>query len=203
MAMIDYGAILRVDGKIINHDMFMDVSDTGCKPADKVEINGETMNFNGDFFVYAGDEKFMVATYKTYLCVVSDGRVIWDKWPWYCNVVGETRFFDGFPSVTVRHLDPVMYPVYPGPFDPWPDDLCTKKEADRMRFRYAKKARKPLYKSFTNRFIATWDYDGRHYEIIYGYGIDPDKEIWDYIKNINYGFTQTEIEVIDSWFAET
>lgn len=203
MAMIGYGAILRVDGKIINHSMFMDVSDTGCKPVDMVEINGVTVNFGGDFFVYAGDEKFMVAAYKVILCVVSNGKVIWYKRPWHCDVVGETRFFDGLPAVTIRHLDPVMHPVYPDHFDEWLADLYPKKEADRMRLRHAKRARKPLYKSFTNRFIATWDYAGRRYELLYGYGIDPDKEVWDDIKNERYGFTQTEINVIDSWFAET
>ena len=36
MAIIDYGAILRVDGKIVNHEMFMEVSDTGYKPPEKV-----------------------------------------------------------------------------------------------------------------------------------------------------------------------
>ena len=50
------------------------------------------------------------------------------------------------------------------------------------------------------RFIAEWDYNGHHYEVIFGYGIDNDEEVWNKIKNDSYGFRQDEIAIIDSWF---
>ena len=48
--------------------------------------------------------------------------------------------------------------------------------------------------------MAEWDYKGKHYEVIFGYGIDADKEVWDDTKH-RYDFSDVERKVIDEWFG--
>lgn len=66
MAMIDYGAILRVDGKIVNLDqMFMDCADTRyiCQQAYD-EKHKQTIDIQHNYFVYAGDANFLLVFYN-------------------------------------------------------------------------------------------------------------------------------------------
>ena len=73
MSAIDYGALLRVNGKFINKndDLFSYCSDTGyvCDKAtyysdyEKKEIEIDIM---GNYYVYAGDENFLLCFYKGY-----------------------------------------------------------------------------------------------------------------------------------------
>ena len=67
MALIDYGAVLIKNGKVVNQNtMFMDMEESvGCK------IDG----MDGQYFVYAGDSELVVATYKMILRVASNGEL--------------------------------------------------------------------------------------------------------------------------------
>lgn len=204
MAMIDYGAILRVDGKMVNRDQFfMEGSDTGFVLKTATDVNGRDYLIDGEYFVYAGDERFLIVAYKTLLRVIHNGQILWESWG--CTSVGETRLFDGLPRVKVQHLDPSLYPYYGDNMDDWEkkyiEDCYQKKVAGRILNRCAKRKRKPIYKDRTNRYLATWDYDGRHYEIVYGYGIDPQYDVWNEIRDTAYGFTAQEKEIIDLWFS--
>ena len=56
------------------------------------------------------------------------------------------------------------------------------------------------YKSRNYRFVVNWENKGVKYECIYGYGVDPDKDVWNDIKDISYNFSKIEKEIIDTWF---
>lgn len=50
--------------------------------------------------------------------------------------------------------------------------------------------------------MATWEYKGKKYEVIFGEGIDPNEDVWNNIKYDRYGFTDAERQIIDRWFEE-
>lgn len=213
MAMIDYGAILRVDGKIVNHEMFMEVSDTGYKPPEKVWYPkyNDYDSVAGEYFVYAGDEDFLVCFYKSELFAVSKGEVVFSRWGNYFNSITEETFFlNNLPTITIAHLDKQMH------YDDYLDlDEYDRKMIDDDRKNNRKhhirrwqriskriwRTRKESWRyDYSHRFIATWEHKGRKYECIYGFGIDPNREVWDDIKYNSYDFSDNERDIIDMWF---
>lgn len=219
MAMIDYGALLRVDGKFINKnkDMFMDSSDTGYVCEKASYSNEDEYDINGNYFVYAGDKNFLIVFYKGIFKVISNEIIILSKWNVAFN--SETFFFDGLPNLKVSRLSKYYeYEKYES-WGAWQDfvrenwygatgneKLSELQGGTKAYKRYRKHLkvveRSKGYKTRPYRFIAEWDYNGHHYEVIFGYGIDNDEEVWNRIKNDSYGFRQDEIEIIDSWFNE-
>ena len=214
MAMIDYGAILRVDGKIVNNELFMEVSDTGYIPPEKVTDDAyeEDIYINGNYFVYAGDEDFLVCFYKTSFVVIYDGRVVLSRWGfWYENILSYTHYLNKLPSITISRLDKNKHCSgedlldYVDYYELIEEARKHNKKRELLRWqRVAKRIyrnrKAGRYQYYSQRFVATWDYDGRHYECIYGYGIDPNKEVWGEIKHKHYDFSDTERRIIDSWF---
>lgn len=208
MSMIDYGALLRVNGKFINKNcgLFMHCSDTGyiCDKAtyfNSYQNKEDEININGNYYVYAGDKNFLLCFYKRYFYVIHNNKVIHTVI--HNQFLSETFYLDGFPSVTVEHLDKNFVKRYYNK----PEDLDRKwliqrhgKKNGLLRLsRWIKHSRK-FDKELTNRWKATWDYNGNHYEVIFGSGIDPNEETWNRIKFDSYGFTNVEREIIDSWF---
>ena len=58
MASVDYGAILRKNGIFVNKDkgLFMNMKEAVGYSLEKIERgNEDTIQIEGDFFVYAGD----------------------------------------------------------------------------------------------------------------------------------------------------
>lgn len=49
------------------------------------------------------------------------------------------------------------------------------------------------------KYIAKWDYNKKHYEVIYGFGIEGDTNIYNIIKNGRYNYSKAEIDFIDKW----
>ena len=230
--MIDYGALLKVNGEFINKnsDLFMDCSDTGyvCDKAiyfDEYKNKEDVMDINGNYYVYAGDENFMICFYKGYMNVISHNKQICSRW----NIpfASETIYLDGFPSIHVQHLDKNIYTIPVESLGTWKDfvkqywigatgdEKFYELEGGHERY---KRFRKMLKRNArdrknpkrwdryrTGRWLATWEYNEKKYEVIFGYGIDPDEETWERIKfddeNGGYGFTDIEREIIDSWFA--
>lgn len=210
MAMIDYGAILRVDGKFVNKNkcLFMEVSDAEYEPPEEVydpKYNA-TIRIKGNYFVYAGDENFLVCFYKCYLCAVSKNKIIFDYWG---DNFSHQFILPNEKIIKVEHLDNNYLK------DKLSDDdlyeIATKyrnngktkqlKSLQRLfkrHYRYNKNPDK--YK--TNRYIATWEHNSHNYECIFGYGIDPNEECWEDIKNEHYDFTDIERNIIDGWFKE-
>lgn len=211
MAIIDYGALLRVDGKFINKNkgLHMDASDTGYIPPEKMQ----------DFFVYAGDEKLLLFFLKSWMVAAKGDTYIFDldNSPFISQTV---KIED--TAVKVSYLDPTIY------YDnwlkrerlPWNEYVKTiwrgatgeeplsqledgKKEYLNYRRRCKKAARYKGWKYRHKRWIAEWNHAGKHYEVIFGYGIDPDEDVWNHVKNDkNYEFTNVEIETINKWFTE-
>ena len=179
MAMIDYGAILRVDGKFINKNkgMFMETSDTGYKPPEEAIYTryDEVIKIKNNYFVYAGDENFLVCFYKTVIVIVSNGKVIVGGWSFPFKE--ETFFIDSLPSVKISHLDKQKYPDDSYILDDFDKGII---ESDRRNNKKKQiciwhkiiKRLKRWHKNksnyyYSNRYIATWDYNGHHYECIY------------------------------------
>ena len=217
MAMIDYGALLRVDGKFINKNknMFMDSSDTGYICEKAVDENGEKYDINGNYFVYAGDKNLLLVFYKGIFKVISNEKIIFSKWNLPFN--SETFFLDGLPNIKVSRLSKYYEYEKDKSLGTWQDfvrerwiDATGKEKLSELEggFKAYKRfikhlkvvARSKGYKTRPYRFIAEWNYNGHNYEVIFGYGIEPDEKVWNKIKNQSYDFRQDEIKVIDSWF---
>lgn len=230
IAAIDYGSLLRINGEFINKngDLFMDCSDTGyvCDKAtyfDEYKNKEDVMDINGNYYVYAGDENFMICFYKGYMNVISNNKQICSR----LNMpfASETIYLDGFPTIHVHHLDKNIYIEPVESIGTWKDwvkenwigatgeeklsELENGVKSFRVFLRALKrnardrKNSKRWYRYRTGRWLSTWDYNGNHYEVIFGYGIDPDEKVWERIKfdDDGYGFTDVEREIIDSWFA--
>lgn len=214
--MIDYGALLRVDGKLVNNEMFMDASDTGyvCEKAYYPKYD-EEIDIDGNYFVYAGDKELLLCFYKCQCLVVSNNKVI--KSTWSIPFISETFFLPNNVHLKISHLDreikvePFLTSTNFEDFirEEYGDNYLkniTEYELKNERKWFKKMVKKShtnkniCYKYRLNRYLAEWDYKGKHYEVIFGYGIDADKEVWDDTKH-RYDFSDVERKVIDEWFG--
>lgn len=207
MAMIDYGAILMIDGKRYNNELFMETSDCGFVPEKAYSKKyDQWMDIRGNFFVYAGDDNFMIVFYKTWCCVISAGEILYTA-SYDMRYNGETRYFDGLPTVTFEHLDKNLYEEHWDVDDDDYDYLVRaygKRRGELYYHRLLKRNRRnnSFWKVRTNRYIARWEYNGKKYEVIYGYGVDPNPEVWKDIRDSSYGFTEIEKQKINRCFDE-
>lgn len=205
MAGIDYGALLRVNGKLINKDVaFMESSDTGyiCKEATSKD---GSIDVDGNYFVYAGDESFLVVFYKTYFHVIIDNKIVY----FYVgsNFVSEEFTISGH-TIKVDHLDKNYHYVndYPRMNDSTFNILKEVhgiKYTKRKMYRMAKRRKRSRSYCLSDRFIS-WVHNGNKYECIFGYGIDSSLSVWKEIcQDYDYGYEFSEIEInkIDSWFG--
>ena len=223
MAMIDYGAILRVDGKFINKncDLFMESSDTGYIAKDIIDTDGIVRDIDGNYFVYAGDEHFCVAFYKGVYKVISDGKVIYANWNMLFN--SETHFFDNLPNLKISRLSTYYEIEQAESWGTWEDyvrenwidatgkeKLSELSDGTKIYKRFKKHAKKVAYvnkhggyyKFRPYRFLAEWNYNEHHYEVIFGYRIEPNEEVWNQIKNDAYDFREDEKQIIENWFQK-
>lgn len=210
MSMIDYGALLRVDGKLVNRDgdLFMDMQEAVGFTLDKAQYfyNGKDyeIDISDNFYVYTGKPEFLLTFYKTHFYIISNGKVI--KSVSTDERINEYSFYINGVNVTVSQLDKKWRNNYYEKFDD--DDkerlyyLHGKKKANMIIYRQAKKSRRVSYRYKSCRYIAKWEYDGKKYEVLYGYGIEPDFDIWNGVKDRAYDFSDDEKKFIDSWFAE-
>ena len=221
---MDYGAILRVDGKFINKnkDLFMNCSDMGYVCKEVEYLDGAKAYIDGNYFVYAGDENFLVVFYRGLFNVIHNNKIIGSE----CNISfnSETFYFEGLPTLKVEHLDKNIY------FEPvesegtWEDyvrenwrgatgkEKLSELEHGGKRYKWFKKNLKITARSRrnpdryckykTDRWLATWEYNGKKYEVIFGSGIDPNEKVWNNIKYDSFGFTDVERKIIDNWFEE-
>lgn len=204
MAMMDYGALLRVDGVFINKNkgMFMDKSDSGYICNKVIGLDGEEMKIDGNYFVYAGDKDLMMVFYKGIFHAISDGKVI--NSGYNIPFLSETKYLNGLSSIKITHLSKENVLEYYEKLDQddfeWFKRQYGTKNGTIAFHRSLKKSRKVAYKSLTGRWLASWGHNNKKYEVIFGYGIEPDEDVWNQIKNESYGFKGDEIKIIDSWF---
>ncbi len=183
----------------------MNCSDTGyvCKKVEYPDDN--SIYVNGNYFVYAGDENFLIAFYKGLFNIIHNNKIIYSD----CNIpfISETFYFEGLPTVKVEHLDKKLineFPDLPDKYDiEWYYERYRKKKAQLKLYRLVKNRRKIVCKDRTFRWLATWEYNGKKYEVIFGSGIDPNEDVWNDIKYDAYDFTDIERKIIDSWFNES
>lgn len=212
MSIMDYGAILRVNGKFVNknEDLFMEKSDTGYVCEKALHDDGKYYDIDGDYFVYAGDEDLLFCFYKGMAKAVSHNKVIWTGWNFPFK--SETFYINDNVKITVKRLDSKYYVDYIPHIDQNDYEYMVykrgKRRADIWRNRFYKNIHMVLsgrcgsYTRRSYRFLAEWEHNGKSYEVIFGSGIDPDEQVWENIKNTSYNFSKTEIEIIDSWFNE-
>lgn len=88
MAMVDYGAILKINGTLINLNkgLFMDMKDAVGFTIEPIpyqyKYDGKTYNdeyiIDGNYFVYFGDEEFLFCIYKNLLRAVVNKKEVYD-----------------------------------------------------------------------------------------------------------------------------
>lgn len=220
MAAIDYGALLRVNGKFVNKNcgLFMKASNVGYilekARYEDTTIYDKDVDVNGNFYVYAGDKDLLLTFYKGYCYVISGGLIL--ETIDSVSFISET-FYIGDTKIKVSHLDPNLQ-IDKDDVETWGEPLGNRwvdatgheelrelnnglRECKKFFKRAKARNRHKGFKYRTDRWIAEWKQNGDKYEVIFGSGIDPDEIVWNQIKNDSYDFTEREIEIIDSWFV--
>ena len=218
MAMADYGAILKINGKIVNkNEDFMDMQKAvgwvdypriryedcdyfdedgcsccgDCPRAQRKHMShpelGEWDHVTGDCrgnpiridgkidhncFAYAGDEDFTVATYKT-------GFVMTNKkasFKLYCYdlILGDDEKWEPHVSKMARNITVQIGGT--------PVSIKVKRIGESHVF-----------------YMRFW-YKNNLYQMIYGYGIDSEKEVWDEVKT-RYA-NKKVIRFVDNFWKE-
>jgi hypothetical protein len=105
MANVDYGALLRVNGKFINYnkDLFSEIIYPEGDIPERAQLGeSQEIPLKGNYFVYAGDAAFMLAFHNRMFDVISGGKII--KSVWSTPFLSETIVINGV-LITVSHLD--------------------------------------------------------------------------------------------------
>lgn len=227
MAMLDYGAILKVDGVIQNHELFDDnydfsyVDEKAYYPKYEIDID-----IKDSFYVYGGDKDMYLCFYKTWFYVVSKGVVIDSyspygdafnsitKYVWVNNKrvdikvdiidkewrevrhthLMECESWDDFVALNYGD-DAVGEPI---------SNLQNGAEYYKLWLKQCRKiGKRPIaYKYRNNKYYATWEWNGHKYEVVFGYGIDPDIDVYKRITtNGSYNYTNVEIDFIDKFMG--
>lgn len=221
MAAIDYGALLRVNGEFVNKNqhLFMETSDTGYTLKEAFfkdrNVYDKAVPIEGNFYVYAGDADLLLAFYKGYFYIISNGEIL--KAVSYSPFLSES-FLIHDTEIKISHLDRI--PIIEKPesqtwksyvrenwIDATGDEKLSELDGGQKAYRrflcQAKRRSKGRlnYKYFASRWKAEWEHGGKSYEVIFGYGIDPDEEVWNQVKT-QYDFSDREIRMIDRWFLD-
>lgn len=209
MAMVDYGALLRINGKLLNKnaDQFMPMQKMCGFTLDKAYLeNNEYKPISGNYFVYAGDEELLLCFYKYGYVIIKNGNIMHSGHMRNWVFDRETFTIDNV-TFTLSILDNTIWKSYFGTdFDE--DDRLYYYEMYGKRFGQIKinrrfKHRKRNYENCkgSQKYLMNWSHNGKNYEVIFGYGIEPNKDVYDDIKHEYFGYTAKDIEVIDSWFS--
>lgn len=222
MAMIDYGAIVKINGKIVNkNQFFMDmeqsvgwidypriryddcdcINDNGCSecyecPRRKTnhhsstelgewdetlgDCRGNKLWIDGkldqNYFAYAGDENFTVAVYKTQAVFTNKDNTLYVH-IWY------GFYSEELTDKSKWETDRMMVRKF---------DLAVKDEVVHIKIKRIAES--------DSQFYMTFRYKGKMYEVVYGYGIDSNKKVWDKVKT-RY-CTKKGIRFIDKFWLE-
>ena len=176
MAMRDYGAILVKDGNRVNTEMFMSKTDTGYDDGD----------FTHDYFVCVGDANFMVGAYKYNLAVKYGDREIIT-----------------YPYVDERDLhyftDADLVPIFVSYMNPRQSagfEILENVLDSGVTIRIDR-----IDPDDGLKLKASFTYNGHNYEIYYGYGVDPDNEVFEDITSADrYDYSETERKVFSALY---
>ena len=143
MAMVDYGAIVWKDGKLISTDMFTPMEDmVGWTDEDKNKVLCVDLSsvLAGNYFAYIGDKDFTVGFYKDIMRA-------------YCpddEYYNEELYFSGTPFRGWRYWKKWYF------IDSIGDDVELIVRPRR----------------FHDYYICTMKYRGHKYKVAFGYGVD-------------------------------
>lgn len=196
--MIDYGVLVLKSGipQNKNEELFAEEPAYMKKP------------IAGNYFCYCGDRAFSLCFYKTSMVVTRNGEDTKEHY-WNFPFASETIYLPE-TRVTVKRLDPLkpVYLTHLQDYDTWEDYVranwcgATGLEKDselangaywhRIWNKMCKKIgrKKVLYYTSTLKYSATWEYNGDKWEVIFGYGIDNDENVFNSIVaegRYNYG----------------
>ena len=142
MAMVDYGAIVWKDGKLISTDMFTPMEDmVGWSD----ENDDKEFKLNGNYFAYIGDKDFTVGFYKTTMRVY---RPKADK------ALRDKIFYFGSESYEGWRCWKRSYVI---------DHRSLKDNTVELIVRPRR---------FHDYYICTMKYRGHKYKVAFGYGVD-------------------------------
>ena len=220
MATIDYGALLKINGKIVNKDeFFMDmqkavgwvdypriryedcdcINEEGCsccgddcpraqrkhmshpKLGEWDHVTGDCRGnpiridgrIDGNYFAYAGDEDFTVAVYKTGAVFV--GKAIPEKFT-FCDMAFDYEDWHLGESRMVKNFS-----------------VQIGNETVFVKVKRIAASNRQFFMSFR--------YKGNLYQLVYGYGIDSDKKVWDEVKT-HYS-NKKVIRFVDEFWKES
>lgn len=113
---------------------------------------------DGNYFAYIGDRELTFCFYKTLCVAVLNGEIV-------AEYYGAQPYTDGFCPKSKVRLNAEI-----------PDGMLgVIKPAAHIRIKQLDDSRGRVY-HFRTR------YKDDRYDVIYGYGIDPDKKVWDSVK---------------------
>ena len=209
MAMMDYGALLRVDGNFINKNkgLFMDMKDMcGFNLETAYDETDNPINISDNFFVYAGEPDLLLCFYKCTYHIISNGKVVksWYSSGWDFD---KETFLVSNAEFTFEVVDKeIKKDFYDSDFDEWDREYYIRQYGKnfgqtKINRRFKRKRRNYDLSKGSNKCLMSWNYNGKKYEVVFGYGIDPSEEV---LKDMNvgsYGYTKKELDYIRTWFA--
>lgn len=96
MAMMDYGVIAKINGKIVTKSLFTPMKDTMGISIEKAD-NGSLID--GNEFVFLGDRDFYIGIYKGYITIYNNTKVI--------HYISDLYHPDWIKGIKYRHKETV------------------------------------------------------------------------------------------------
>ena len=203
MAMIDYGAILKKNGKIVNRDKFFMDMEAAVGWTDNPHIKYEDCScIEGG---YSNCENCSRAHFVHYS---SPGLGEWDSYDSDCHgnkpnrnsiggnwfaYVGDTNFVVGFYKHQVMTWHNGEQKIHWLRWD----------YGNRYSIYIEVGGAKLHFKALSNSksvYYGHFHYNGDYYEVVFGYGIDPNQRIWNRVKK-TYCDKKT-IKFVDRFWEE-
>lgn len=209
MSVSDYGAVLRVNGHVVNTDDFMKESNLGYS-LEVAQYKDKEIKVKGNYFVMAGDKDLLLCFYKGDMIVIQN-EVVTNVISW-SPFKNETLLLDE-AEIEVSHLDENLYlrdRYYNlNDMSDWltqigftdRDRLFSRAFHCRLYRKCLRKLRKVRKKSYTrtSRWIANWQYKGDTYECIFGVGITTDDSYKEPYYYETFEFTEVELAILNDW----
>jgi hypothetical protein len=201
MAMIDYGAILKKNGKIVNRDEFFMDMETAVGWTDYPHVKYEDCDcINEDGYSDCENCPRANREYQAkanYYWLVSDCR---DIVPNSKHMEGNWFAYAGDTELVVGFYKQMVMTWYKG-----------EQKIHWLRWDYAGKysinievgGTKLHFKALSekkNAYYGRFYYKGDLYEVVFGYGIDPDQSTWNRVKK-DYCDKKT-IKFVDEFWEE-
>ena len=206
MAMIDYGAILKKNGKIVNRNQFFMVMENAVGWSDNPRIkyedcDCEDRDIYGSYCYDCPRANFIIHKFE-------DGIEEWKEFVGDCrgnkppqNPIGGNWFaYAGDTEFVVGFYKQMVMTWYKG-----------EQKIHWLRWDYAGKysiyievgGTKLHFKALSDNkdvYYGRFRYKGDLYEVVFGYGIDPDQSTWNRVKKI-YCDKKT-IKFVDKFWEE-